>query len=87
MYEKIVKIMEKSKGEQKDIGVAYDMLVNENPDADLKEAFEFYKKYYFDISKLRQAGKMELVKELCDIKDEKEIDAYIEKLKENGVIS
>lgn len=86
MYEKIVKIMEKSKNDVKDIGVAYEMLNHENPDANLKEAFEFYKKYYFDISKLRQAGEMELVKELCELKDENEINAYIEKLKKDGII-
>lgn len=86
MYSKIVKIMNKSKKENKDIGVAYDMLRNENPDADLKEAFEFYKKHYFDISKLRQAGRMDLVKQLCGLKGEVEIKKFVDGLSRDGVI-
>lgn len=86
MYNKIVKIMNKSKEENKDIGVAYDMLRKENPDADLKAAFEFYKKHYFDISKLRQAGRMDLVKQMCDL-DESKVCEFLKELEKDGVLA
>lgn len=87
MYSKIVEIMNKSKEENKDIGVAYDMLRKENPDAELKAAFEFYKKHYFDISKLRQAGRMDLVEKLCSLNGESEVEAFLAQLKEDGVLA
>ena len=83
MYEKIVKIMEKSKEENKDIMVAFEMVKCEYPEEDFNEAFEFYKENYTVISALKNAGKMDLVKELCESENAK---AYIEQLKKDGII-
>ena len=83
MFEKIVKIMEKSKEENKDIMVAYAMVKDEYPEENFENAFGFYKDNYTVISALKNADKMDLVKELCEAKN---VEEYIKQLKENGVI-
>ena len=86
MYELIKKIMEKAEKEKVDIGVAYDMLVVNKPDEELKKAYVFYQKYYFPISDLKNANADDKLKALCCLKEECEIDSYIEHLRKDGII-
>ena len=90
MYDLINKILEKSKKENVDIGVAYDMLVSENgADENLKDAWEFLQENQTEIHKLRNAGRENEIKVLCNMavaKDERAIRKYLIALYDEGII-
>lgn len=88
-YEKIVAIMEKAVAEKCDIGVAYDMLKVEDKSDELVKAMDVYKANYDEFSQLRNLSRMTDVKTVCDFYDmgkEDSAKAYLEALKEEGVL-
>lgn len=72
LYDNVVKILEKCKTEDlSDILVAEDMLKNgHEDDKDLKEACEFLNKYYHQITKCNRLGKLDMIKDICEAKDD-----------------
>lgn len=86
MYELVTKILNKSREDGADIGVAYDRM--EKTD-DLRRAFEFLQKNQIAILKLRSAGREEEFKVLCSMAaadDKKTIRKYINALYSEGII-
>ena len=89
-YEKIVAIMEKAVAEKCDIGVAYDMLKVEDKSEALVVAMDVYRANYEEFSQLRNLGRMADVKAVCDFYDmgkEDAVKAYLEALKEEGILA
>lgn len=86
MYESVTEILKKAKEDGADIGVAYDRM--EKTD-DLRKAFEFLRENQIAILKLRNAGRNEELKVLCNMAvadDKKTIRKYINALYSEGII-
>lgn len=86
IFEAVEKILEKSKQDGVDIGVAYDK--TEKTD-DLKKAFEFLQENQIAILKLRSAGREEELKVLCNMATagaDLSIRKYISALYSEGII-
>ncbi len=91
MYELINKIWNKAKEEKCDIGVAYDKLNAEKGtvDEELKKAFEFLQENQVELALLRQKGRTEEIKVLCNMavaENRLGIRKYIIALYDTGVI-
>lgn len=90
MYEMVKRILETSKTNNVDIGVAYDMIANQTSYSDeLKQAFKILRKYYEVITALRVKGKEADINIICKLAEkgnEKAIEHHIENLKDQGVI-
>ena len=88
MYDLINKILEKSKKENVDIGVAYDMLVSENgADENLKDAWEFLQENQSEIFQLNNTGRIAELKIICDKSDDKDfVKKYLIALYDEGVL-
>ena len=92
MYDLINKIWNKSREEKCDIGVAYDKLNAEkgSVDEELKKAFEFLQENQVELALLRQLGRTEEIKVLCNMAiagDTLAIKRYIIELYDAGVIN
>lgn len=86
MYELVTKILNKSREDGVDIGVAYDKM--EKTD-DLRKAFDFLQENQIAVLKLRSAGRDEELRVLCNMAaadDKKTIRKYINALYSEGII-
>jgi hypothetical protein len=91
MYDLINKIWNKSREEKCDIGVAYDKLNAEkgSVDEELKKAFEFLQENQVELALLRQLGRTEEIKVLCNMAvagNKLGIRKYIIALYDTGVL-
>ena len=85
MYELIKRILDTSRDELVDIGVAYDMIANDiGYTEELKEAFVFLKRYYGEITSFRTAGKEEKIEEMCNSFKTKGLIAVEDFIDEHG---
>lgn len=90
MYELVKKIIDRGTKDNVEIGVAYRKIAaEEGLTQELVGAYEFYHKHYFTISSLYNQKRMDDIKTLCEFgengKDD-ELDAFIQKLKDENVI-
>ena len=71
MFEKIIKILDKSKAENVDILVARDKIIAENGASydEMKKASDFIVKYYDTITKCRRLGDNDTIKALVEADD------------------
>lgn len=69
LYETITKILNKGKTEDKDLLVARDMLVKEDPSMtdELYKASDVLRAYYREITSLRNAGDEANIQKLCTL--------------------
>lgn len=91
MYkENIKKILDMSKNEKCDIGVACDKIIHSGEDADkMREALNVLRRYYEPITSCRRNGlkeNEEIILNLIDTADETAVKAYINELKRKGLI-
>ena len=90
MYELVKKILETSKENKVDIGVAYDMIANATAYTDeLKQAFEILRRYYEVITELRRKHKEADINIICKMAEKGNdigIQHHIENLKDQGVL-
>lgn len=71
MFEKIIKILDKSKSENVDILVARDKIIAEEkvPYEEMKKASDFIGAYYDTITKCRRLGDNDTIKALVEADD------------------
>lgn len=69
LYEKVVAILNKGKEEDVDLSIAKEMLIAENKeDVDnIKTAYKVVEEYYTEITTFNRDGKLDLLKELCEL--------------------
>lgn len=89
MYKLIMQILEKSKTENVDVGVAYDMLAVDGDREQLREAHTILQDNYKAITALRNAGHNTEIAIICDMYQRGEksrVKDYIQQLVDEGII-
>lgn len=83
LYQRVIEILDMSRDEKTDIGIALIKCVNEahlGTFKDYAEAKKFLKINYPTITKCRRLGKNEYIKELCEIYASGDKEAFEEKV-------
>lgn len=89
MYEVMERILKKSEADSVDVGVAYDKLAVDGNREELKEAYTALHENFTEITALRNMGRHEDVRAICELYEKGEktkVKEYINNLVENGVL-
>jgi len=89
MYKLIMQILEKSKTENVDVGVAYDMLAVDGDREQLREAHKILQDNYKAITALRNAGhntEIAIISDMYQRGEKSRVKDYIQQLVDEGII-